>query len=103
MLLRQRQEGSRWTALDEAMVRITDPAADFARAEDAAYLRQAIASLPVRYRAPLVLCELEGRSYEEAAQELGCAVGTVRSRLHRARALLARKLQWKREGQRCTV
>jgi len=103
MLLRQRQEGMRWTPLEEARLRTADPLVDLTRAQDAAFLRQAIGSLPQRYREPVVLCDLEGRSYEEAAAILECAVGTVRSRLHRARALLARKLQWKREGQRCAV
>jgi len=48
--------------------------------------------MPERYRAVVVLCGLEGRTYEEAAAISECAIGTVRSRLHRARALLARKL-----------
>jgi RNA polymerase sigma-70 factor (ECF subfamily) len=55
-------------------------------------LRRAIAALPPGYRAAVGLCDLEGRSYEEAAALLDVPVGTVRSRLHRARALLARKL-----------
>jgi RNA polymerase sigma-70 factor, ECF subfamily len=41
----------------------------------------------------VVLCDLEERSYEDAARLMGCAVGTVRSRLHRARALLAARLR----------
>jgi RNA polymerase sigma-70 factor (ECF subfamily) len=56
-------------------------------------LRRAILALPPRYREAVVLCDLEGKSYEEAAALLECALGTVRSRLHRARALLARKLK----------
>jgi RNA polymerase sigma-70 factor (ECF subfamily) len=59
-------------------------------------LRQAIATLPENYREVVALCELEEMSYEEAATALDCPVGTVRSRLHRARALLADKL---REGR----
>jgi len=43
-----------------------------------------------------VLCELEEMSYAEAAAALNCAVGTVRSRLHRARAMLAEKLRGRR-------
>ncbi|HTX35693.1 MAG TPA: sigma-70 family RNA polymerase sigma factor [Bryobacteraceae bacterium] len=60
---------------------------------DTEALRLAIARLPDHYREAVVLCDLESRSYEEAAELLGCAVGTVRSRLHRARELLARKLR----------
>jgi RNA polymerase sigma-70 factor (ECF subfamily) len=41
----------------------------------------------------VVLCDLEEKSYEESARVMGCPVGTVRSRLHRARGLLAAKLK----------
>jgi RNA polymerase sigma-70 factor (ECF subfamily) len=60
--------------------------------QDVTHLRHAIAVLPPRYREVVVLCDLEEKTYEEAAAIVECAVGTVRSRLHRARALLARKL-----------
>jgi len=56
-------------------------------------VRQAIATLPENYREVVVLCELEEMSYEDAASALECPVGTVRSRLHRARALLLEKLR----------
>lgn len=56
-------------------------------------VRQAVATLPENYREVIVLCELEEMSYEEAASALDCPVGTVRSRLHRARALLLEKLR----------
>ena len=62
-------------------------------ATEVAALRQAILALPESYRAVMVLCEIEELNYAEAAEQLGCAVGTVRSRLHRARALLQKKLQ----------
>ena len=55
-------------------------------------LHAAIARLPVEYREALVLCELQELSYAETAAVLGCPVGTVRSRLHRGRALLAAML-----------
>ena len=48
--------------------------------------------LPIEYREALVLCELQELSYAETAAVLGCPVGTVRSRLHRGRALLATML-----------
>lgn len=63
------------------------------RQDEIARLRRAILSLPSRYRETLVLCELQDLSYEETAAVMGCAIGTVRSRLHRARALLGDKLQ----------
>jgi RNA polymerase sigma-70 factor (ECF subfamily) len=58
-------------------------------------LREAILSLPANYREVLVLCDLEGLDYADAAGQLGCPVGTVRSRLHRARGILASKLRRK--------
>jgi len=55
-------------------------------------LHAAIARLPVEYREALVLCELHELSYADTAAVLGCPVGTVRSRLHRGRVLLAAML-----------
>jgi RNA polymerase sigma-70 factor (ECF subfamily) len=49
--------------------------------------------LPAHYREVVVLCDLHEMSYLEAAEVLGCAIGTVRSRLHRARAILVEKLR----------
>jgi RNA polymerase sigma factor (sigma-70 family) len=51
-------------------------------------LDEEIGRLPERCRAPVVLCYLEGKSYDEAARELGCPKSSVASRLERARALL---------------
>jgi RNA polymerase sigma-70 factor (ECF subfamily) len=56
-------------------------------------VRKAILSLPEHYREVVILCELQEVSYAETAHILNCAVGTVRSRLHRARAILAEKLE----------
>jgi len=56
-------------------------------------LRAAIAALPPHYRDVLVLVELAERSYAEAAAICGCELNTVRSRLFRARALIARTLR----------
>jgi RNA polymerase sigma-70 factor (ECF subfamily) len=69
-----------------------DVLADLVRAERIDAVRRAVAALPVRYREVVVLCDLEGFAYADAASALECAVGTVRSRLHRGRALLALKL-----------
>jgi len=55
-------------------------------------VREVVLTLPGPYREVVVLCDLQERSYAETAEMLGLAVGTVRSRLHRARALLLRKL-----------
>ena len=64
-----------------------------ARAETIEHVRAAILTLPPDYREVVALCDLEEMSYEEAAGALGCAAGTVASRLHRGRALLAAKLR----------
>lgn len=56
-------------------------------------VRRAVVALPPAYREAVVLCELHEVGYAEAAQILGCPVGTVRSRLHRARELLAPRLK----------
>jgi RNA polymerase sigma-70 factor (ECF subfamily) len=70
----------------------TDPAGHLARAENLRLLRQAILGLPSRYREVIVLCDLQDVSYADAAAVLACAIGTVRSRLHRGRHLLAEKM-----------
>ena len=66
---------------------------DLTRSETREAVRQAVLSLPTRYREVVALCDLQEVTYEEAARILGCAVGTVRSRLHRGRALLIEKLK----------
>jgi RNA polymerase sigma-70 factor (ECF subfamily) len=76
-----------------------EPLEDLARTEDLASLRAAVLALPTRYREVVVLCDLQEMSYVEAAEILSCAVGTVRSRLHRARALLIEKLQPARQEE----
>jgi RND family efflux transporter MFP subunit len=55
-------------------------------------LHEEIERLPERYRAPVVLCDLEGRTHEQAARHLGWPVGTVKSRLSRARERLRARL-----------
>jgi RNA polymerase sigma-70 factor (ECF subfamily) len=79
------------------LVAADDPLGDLTRGEMIEKLRQAVLALPAHYREVVVLCELHELSYAEAAAALDCAVGTVRSRLHRARAMLAAKL---RDGRR---
>lgn len=65
---------------------------DLTRAETIASVRAAVRSLPPVYREVVVLCELQDLDYAAAADVVQCPVGTIRSRLSRARALLAAKL-----------
>jgi RNA polymerase sigma-70 factor (ECF subfamily) len=70
------------------------------RAEVVKLLRETVLTLPDHYRDPVTLCDLEGKSYSEAASLLSCPVGTVRSRLNRARSILIEKLRPARIGTR---
>ena len=76
----------------EGAIERETPLDDFARQETIEAVRTAVQSLPPAHREVIVLCELEEMDYVEAANIMQCPVGTVRSRLNRARALLSRKL-----------
>jgi RNA polymerase sigma-70 factor (ECF subfamily) len=69
-----------------------DPHGAMSRKQSIQTVQQAILSLPEHYREAVVLCDLNEMSYEDAASVLACSLGTVRSRLHRGRALLLEKL-----------
>jgi RNA polymerase sigma-70 factor (ECF subfamily) len=74
-------------------VSLPEFADDCARKDEAKRLRHAISSLPRKYREVIVLCSLQELSYEEAAAVVGSSIGTVRSRMHRAKQLLLRKMR----------
>jgi RNA polymerase sigma factor (sigma-70 family) len=69
-----------------------EPPHDPARDEIRRLIHQELAELPERYRAPIVLCDLEGLTRDEAAEALGCPPGTVAGRLARARERLRGRL-----------
>lgn len=69
-----------------------DPFAELVRNETIDVVRQAILSLPENFREVVVLCYLQEMNYADAAAVIECPIGTVRSRLARARALLMNKL-----------
>ena len=103
LLLRKQYEERRWAPLDDTAAMVDEGRV---AETDTTALRSAIAALPLKYREIVVLCDLEEKSYEEASLLADCAVGTVRSRLHRARGLLAQKLLARRpncETLRCSV
>jgi len=79
--------------IDEECAGPEDLLEDLTRRESIEQVRQAVLSLPPVFREVVVLCDLQDSSYEEAAMSLDCPVGTVRSRLSRGRAMLARKLR----------
>jgi RNA polymerase sigma factor (sigma-70 family) len=77
---------------EAAEMRKSATTADSAWQELRQTLDQALRELPEHHRAVLLLCYLEGQTQEEAARRLGCPLGTVRSRLARARTALQRRL-----------
>jgi RNA polymerase sigma factor (sigma-70 family) len=66
-------------------------------------IQAALKDLPPEYRAAVVLCDIEGLSYEEIAATLGVKLGTVRSRIHRGRAQLRTALEHRRPRRAGTV
>ena len=70
-----------------------NPLAELTTAEMLDDLRQAVLTLPLKYREAVVLCDLQEINYVDAAAVMRCPVGTVRSRLHRGRELLLQKLK----------
>lgn len=77
-----------------------DPFERCSKEHEVRALQTAILTLPPRYREVIVLCDLEEVPYAEAARLLDCVVGTIRSRLYRARGILGAKL---RKHERCSV
>jgi RNA polymerase sigma-70 factor (ECF subfamily) len=87
----------------EVLARLVGPAAEssdrLVQDQLIGNVRAAVASLPEHYRQVVVLCDLCEMTYADAAMRMGCAVGTVRSRLNRGHKLLAEKLKLQRETQ----
>jgi RNA polymerase sigma-70 factor (ECF subfamily) len=69
------------------------PGDEVLRKESHRVLGDAIRSLPAKYRTAFVMKEVQELPYEEIARVLKCSTGTIKSRLHRARELLQRKLE----------
>jgi RNA polymerase sigma-70 factor, ECF subfamily len=70
-----------------------DPHDDMVRKQQTHRLRNALLSLPAHYREAVVLCIFHELNYAESAYVVGCSIGTIRSRLHRARTILAERLR----------
>ena len=71
----------------------TSPQEELLRKEVGLRVTEALAGVPLRYRSPLVLREMEGWSYRDIASALNCREGTVKSRIHRGREELRRLLE----------
>ncbi len=69
------------------------PDAELIDGERDSTIAAAIAALPEKYRIPIILRDIEGRSYDEVAEIMGLGLGTTKSRISRARGLLKEKLQ----------
>jgi RNA polymerase sigma-70 factor (ECF subfamily) len=97
----RRKKRIRFDALaDDASERLPGREPDPSRAYDEAHLdddvQRALDALPPDFRAAVVLCDIEGLSYEEVAATLGIKLGTVRSRIHRGRSQLRAALAHRR-------
>jgi RNA polymerase sigma-70 factor, ECF subfamily len=92
-LVRRRMERERETEEIGEFANEDDLLGDLTRRETIEQVRRAVLSLPGTYREVVVLCDLQDLSYEDAAAAVECPVGTVRSRLNRGRAMLAKKLR----------
>jgi RNA polymerase sigma-70 factor (ECF subfamily) len=77
----------------------TDPIEDYMSGQLSEPLSKALALLSVEQRQVIVLADVEEYSYQEIADIMGCSIGTVRSRLHRARALLRRLVLRQQQAQ----
>lgn len=93
LIAEEQKEEMRSAGMPDGFVAETDPLTDIERSETVEAVRQAVLRLPEHYREVVVLCSLHEMSYEQASEVVGCPVGTVRSRLSRARIMLIEKLQ----------
>ncbi len=92
LVMRRLERDRRYQPEQEDCTADGDLLEDLTRTESIELVRQAVLNLPPVYREVVVLCDLQETTYEDAASALDCPIGTVRSRLSRARGMLARKL-----------
>lgn len=74
------------------------PAQEAGRSEVEEAVQKALLQIPLVFREAVILCDIQGCAYKEAAEILGCPIDTVASRLARGRAKLAELLGFLREG-----
>jgi RNA polymerase sigma-70 factor (ECF subfamily) len=90
---RKERRSAGWLPLEEVEERLPAAAAPVGGVPPAAELEWALRALPEPFRVVILLVDVQGLTYEEAAEALACPVGTVRSRLHRARVMLIEQLR----------
>jgi RNA polymerase sigma factor (sigma-70 family) len=92
--LRARADMARRRSQEKEAVQVAPPSlpVEAARRELGQVIDEEVQRLPEKYRAPVLLCYLQGQTNEEAAQQLCCPTGTVKVRLMRARDLLRKRL-----------
>jgi RNA polymerase sigma-70 factor (ECF subfamily) len=86
------EEGETFSQIDN-LTDISTPESVLASRQIVATVNTAINALPEDLRTAIVLREIEGMSYEDIAQSMGCPIGTVRSRIFRAREAIAAQLR----------
>jgi RNA polymerase sigma-70 factor (ECF subfamily) len=90
---RKERRSAHWLPLDAIEEHVPAASAPAGGVFPAAELEWALKSLPEPFRLTILMVDVEGLTYEEAADALACPVGTLRSRLHRARAMMLAQLQ----------
>ncbi|NLJ63364.1 MAG: RNA polymerase sigma factor RpoE [Alcaligenaceae bacterium] len=93
----QNEDGETFSALD-TLTDINTPESELVSRQVASAVKTAINELAPELRTAILLREIEGLSYEDIAQTMDCPIGTVRSRIFRAREAIAEKLRKAREG-----
>lgn len=101
---RKKKHRPQITSIDEPMMHLenekpleipdwtANPEQETVRFELGAQIQKGLEELPTEYRSAVILCDIQGLSYEEISQILRCSIGTVRSRIHRGRKMLRRIL-----------
>lgn len=92
------QQDSETFSVEEKLIDIATPETSYAAKQIAETVNKAIDGLPEELKQAITLREIDGMSYEEIAEVMDCPVGTVRSRIFRAREAIAKRLQPHLEG-----